>query len=219
MSVLLHGSKMKPIASSARIMAATAALSRRSFLSGRFSRPVVELLPPWALPQATFEQVCTRCDACITACPNRIVKRGAGSFPTIDFLLGSGVCSFCGECLTACLPQALKRDEDTPPWHLKASIAPSCLAQQNVVCRSCGDACGETAIRFRPRLGGAAQPELDAACCTGCGACVGVCPVGAIKVAHPQPSQPNPPPRTAEPKPTGGGGGGARIGVTPGVGF
>jgi len=187
MTVMLHGSMITRIGSSAIMMADTAALSRRSFLSGKFSRPVVELQPPWALPQALFEQACTRCDACIGACPSRIVRRGTGGFPTIDFLQGTGVCTFCGDCLTACLPRALRRDADTlawqPPWQLKARIGASCLAQQDVVCRSCGDACGETAIRFRPRLGGAALPELDAARCTGCGACVGVCPVRAITMA------------------------------------
>ena len=186
MSVLLHGSKMVAITTSAGIMAVTAALSRRSFLSGKFSRPVVELPPPWALPQALFEQACTRCDACIAACPSRIVKRGAGGYPSIDFLLGAGVCTFCGDCVTACLPRALPREEDAAPWQLKAGIKSSCLAFQDVVCRSCGDACGETAIRFSPLLRGAARPELDMKRCTGCGACVGVCPVGAMKVASPQ---------------------------------
>jgi ferredoxin-type protein NapF len=165
-------------------------LSRRSFLSGTFSSPVVELPPPWALPQPLFAQTCSRCDACITACPSRIVRHGAGSFPCIDFLQGTGVCTFCGDCATACLPLALRRNADKPPWQppwqLKAGLGASCLAQRDVVCRSCGDACGEAAIRFRPQLGGAARPELDAARCTGCGACVGVCPVAAIKVTQPQ---------------------------------
>lgn len=178
------------IAYTVRIMVATAALSRRSFLSGKFSRPVVELRPPWALPPTAFEQACTRCDACITACPSGIVRRGTGGFPSVDFLQGTGVCSFCGDCLTACLPQALLRQPGTspwkPPWQLKAGITANCLAQQDVVCRSCGDACAEAAIRFRPRLGGAARPELDLGNCTGCGACVGTCPVQAIAVTdHP----------------------------------
>lgn len=50
----------------------------------------------------------------------------------------------------------------------------------NVVCRSCGDACGEAAIRFSPRLGGAACPAVLADRCTGCGDCVSACPVGAV---------------------------------------
>lgn len=63
-------------------------------------------------------------------------------------------------------------------------IAGSCIAFGNAVCRSCGDACAAGAIRFRPRLGGAAVPEVDAAKCTACGACVAPCPVAAITLTR-----------------------------------
>ncbi|MFN3884656.1 MAG: 4Fe-4S dicluster domain-containing protein [Rhodocyclaceae bacterium] len=62
-----------------------------------------------------------------------------------------------------------------------AVIGPACIAYaQNTVCRSCGDACDAAAIRFSPRLGGAALPVVLAERCTGCGACLPVCPAGAI---------------------------------------
>jgi ferredoxin-type protein NapF len=62
----------------------------------------------------------------------------------------------------------------------KAIIGTACVAYNNVVCRSCGDACGETAIRFSPRVMGSALPEVIAERCTGCGECVAVCPASAI---------------------------------------
>ena len=40
------------------------------------------------------------------------------------------------------------------------------------------------AILFRPALGGYALPEVDAAACTGCGLCIGVCPVKAIEMGQ-----------------------------------
>ncbi|WP_131112197.1 4Fe-4S dicluster domain-containing protein [Sulfuricystis thermophila] len=65
-----------------------------------------------------------------------------------------------------------------------ASIGPACIAYvDNVVCRSCGDACDEQAIRFSPRLGSAALPVVLTERCTGCGACLPVCPAGAITLA------------------------------------
>ncbi|WP_284155361.1 4Fe-4S dicluster domain-containing protein [Sulfuricystis multivorans] len=65
-----------------------------------------------------------------------------------------------------------------------AAIGPTCIAYlQNVVCRSCGDACDAQAIRFSPRLGGAALPLVIAERCTGCGDCLPVCPAGAITLA------------------------------------
>jgi ferredoxin-type protein NapF len=60
-------------------------------------------------------------------------------------------------------------------------IGVGCIAfAKNVVCRGCGDACDAAAIRFSPRLGGAACPVILDERCTGCGACIPVCPASAI---------------------------------------
>ncbi|MDP2108654.1 MAG: hypothetical protein Q8J67_06370, partial [Rhodocyclaceae bacterium] len=49
-------------------------------------------------------------------------------------------------------------DADAPRL---AVIDVACIAlAQGVFCRSCGDACAATAIRFSPRLGGAACPVI-----------------------------------------------------------
>ena len=68
-------------------------------------------------------------------------------------------------------------------WAIKAAIGPDCLARRQVVCQSCKEACGEGAIHFSLAPGRVPLPGLDAARCTGCGACVAVCPVDAITVA------------------------------------
>ena len=64
-----------------------------------------------------------------------------------------------------------------------AVIGGNCMTFNDVVCRSCGDACGEGAIRFIHRLGGAALPEVQASRCTGCGECATACPAGAVTMA------------------------------------
>lgn len=63
------------------------------------------------------------------------------------------------------------------------AISDACLASAGVVCQSCGDACPERAIGFTLRNGGPPLPSLDQDRCTGCRACVPVCPVGAISLA------------------------------------
>jgi ferredoxin-type protein NapF len=70
------------------------------------------------------------------------------------------------------------------PLKRQAAISNACLAQQNVVCRSCGEACPESAIRFAPRLGGAALPTLLASICSACGDCLAVCPPQAITLIN-----------------------------------
>jgi ferredoxin-type protein NapF len=62
------------------------------------------------------------------------------------------------------------------------AISDACLARVGVVCQACGDVCPERAIRFALRSGGPPLPILHEDRCTGCGACVPICPVGAISL-------------------------------------
>lgn len=155
-------------------------LSRRGFFRGR-PRPRAELRPPWALPEDSFIDRCTRCNDCLQACPQKILVTGDGGYPSVDFKLGE--CTFCGDCLSACKPKALLRQEAAQSaWPYKAAIGEDCLPRQGVECRVCGDFCDARAIRFTPRLGGSPLPEINLETCTGCGACLAACPVVTISV-------------------------------------
>ena len=63
------------------------------------------------------------------------------------------------------------------------AISDECLARAGVFCMSCRDACAEQAIRFRPRVGGPFLPEVIESACSGCGACIAICPTNAITLA------------------------------------
>lgn len=158
--------------------------SRRTFLRGRTRPANPPLRPPWAVAEESFEQRCTRCGECVPACPTHIVRGGDGGFPVADFSLGE--CSFCAACVTACAPAALQRVPGQAPWHVLARIGGGCIAQDGVECRVCGECCDAGAIRFRPRAGGVALPELDAGACSGCGACISTCPTQAISMEKSQ---------------------------------
>ncbi|CAO3426361.1 ferredoxin-type protein NapF [Azospirillum doebereinerae] len=159
----------------------TVDLGRRGFLRGRRRDAPAPVHPPWSRP-AFFTDLCSRCGACAQACPEAILRPGDGGFPEVDFALGE--CSFCGACADACAEPIF--DRTGAPWSLVAAIADTCLAARRVVCRSCQDACPESAIRFIPAPGGAASAAVDDAACTGCGACVGACPADAVTL-HSQP--------------------------------
>jgi len=159
--------------------------SRRSFLRGRSAVRSASLRPPWTDEFAVVDN-CTRCGKCIVACPEQILVTVDGGFPGVDFSRGSGVCTFCGDCASSCGEGVFDLSRD-PAWPLKAVVdEAACLAEKGVHCECCRDICDAGALMFRPRLGAPPAPALAMDSCTGCGACIAVCPEGAISVIEPQ---------------------------------
>lgn len=161
--------------------------SRRFFLRGGVTSSAAAVAapprPPWALEEAAFVTACTRCDACIDACPQHILSKGDGGFPIVKF--DSNGCNECKRCEAICSKNAIVSRPGQQPWTWRAVVGPSCLAAQRVECRVCGEMCDAGAIRFRPSLSGVSQPEVSASECTGCGQCVGPCPTQAIQMVTP----------------------------------
>jgi len=154
--------------------------SRRALLRGDPTPTEPPLRPPWSVAEDIFTDVCTRCGECLAACPEKILIRGDGGFPGVDFQRGE--CTFCRACVDACPEPAFLDTAEHAPWQQTATISQDCLCQRGVVCQNCRDACPESAIRFPPRLGGPALPVLDGDRCTGCGACVAICPSQVISI-------------------------------------
>ncbi len=142
--------------------------------AGQFARDG-SVRPPWG-SEARIRDACTSCGTCIKSCPEAILRSGPAGTPVVDFSLGA--CTFCTECAKAC-PEPVF-DLDSEPWALVADVRSSCLLNAGVSCRICTDACDETALRFDLRGGIVGRIDIDADACTGCGACAGTCPVGAI---------------------------------------
>jgi len=157
------------------------AISRAAFLRADISERPVPIRPPWSVAESAFTSLCDRCNKCLGACPENIVVAGRGGFPEVDF--DRGECTFCARCADICPTGALTA---AAPWTLKATIAAGCISARGVVCRLCEERCEPRAIRFRLRPGGRAVPQIDNAACSGCGACYGVCPAGAIEMREGQ---------------------------------
>ncbi|MDE1251036.1 ferredoxin-type protein NapF [Vibrio aestuarianus] len=152
---------------------------RRFFAKHHVDDNIVRL--PWIAKPNTFTDDCTRCGRCLAACEARIITHGDGGFPTVDFRIDE--CTFCYQCADAC-PEPIFKPRTETPWLAKATISQACLAEQNVECRSCSEACELMAISFKLQIGKVAQPIINIDDCNGCGACVSLCPTAAISVNH-----------------------------------
>jgi ferredoxin-type protein NapF len=145
---------------------------------GRSADGTLPVRPPWSREASVVAQ-CTGCGDCAAACPEEIIRLDDRSRPVVAF--AHGECTFCGACAEACAVPVFTAREARAFAH-RVRIEAGCLAVRDVVCQACGDACPEAAIRFRARLGGPPRPEVLGDRCTGCGACVGICPVDAVAV-------------------------------------
>jgi len=133
--------------------------------------------PPHAVDEASFLEGCTRCEACIKACPHDAIAhaparfRAAADTPMID--PHTAPCRACPDtpCVSACEPDVLRLD--APFAMAQASIdTQSCMAHQGSFCTVCSEHCPvPNAITTD-----AGKPTINPSACTGCGVCHYVCP-------------------------------------------
>lgn len=139
--------------------------------------------PPGAMVEIGFLAACTRCGACIDACPEHALLKvpGDGGLAAGTPYLEPAVtpCVACPTmpCAAACPTPALSVPElgwsgyrlgdlELRPEH--------CLTFRGSSCRICVDRCpmGEAALT----LDAAGHPVLRSEGCVGCGVCLHVCP-------------------------------------------
>ena len=145
--------------------------------------------PPYALPELDFLIACTRCDACIEACPHDVLfalpaRLGiqVSGTPAMD-LLAKG-CHMCDgwPCVSACEPGALVApDADAPPPILaSAAIVPDhCLPYAGPECGACAHVCPVPGALAWD----GARPTINQDLCTGCALCREACIVEPKAVA------------------------------------
>lgn len=158
------------------------AITRSQFLRGDFTNQHAPLRPPWSISEQLFLDNCTQCFSCIDQCPEKIIIKGTGHYPEINF--AKGECTFCFKCVESCEDQALSGESESEPWNIKASINKQCLALNGVHCMGCRDHCDSEAITFIPRLNHAPYPVINPLLCTGCGACFKPCPNQSINLNY-----------------------------------
>lgn len=155
-------------------------LSRRNFITAKHAKTSPAIRLPWSINETQFTQGCTQCGDCMDACEENIIVKGDGGFPEINF--SAGECTFCQQCVKAC-KEPLFESVDAVPWQLTIEITANCLAKNQVHCQVCQDSCEPEAINFTYLHGSVPQPKITQPDCTGCGACVAICPESAIKLS------------------------------------
>ncbi len=149
------------------------------------------LRPPFALGELDFLLACTRCDACIEACPYDVLFKlparwglKAVGTPAMDLLVRG--CHLCEDwpCVAACEPNALMMavaqkapEEDGTPSAPLPKLArveidvKTCLPYLGPECGACSDSCPvPDALQWR-----GTKPVINQDACTGCALCREAC--------------------------------------------
>ena len=149
--------------------------------------------PPFARSELEFLLACTRCDACIDACPHGVIfplpfSRGAevAATPALD-LLNKG-CHLCEDwpCVQACGDGALLFHELEGEQEIEAAGAArlfpgplasvgidtaACLPYNGPECGACKGSCPvPDTLRWQGE-----KPRIDSETCVGCGLCREAC--------------------------------------------
>jgi ferredoxin-type protein NapG len=174
--------------------------------SPRSCRSFPVLRPPGAIAEDEFLAGCTRCDACIRACPTSSIVhaparfRGAAGTPMID--PARQPCWMCPDtpCISACEPGVLRAD--LPPRMGVARIdVTACLASAGKGsggCSVCVEQCPVPEAIMVGAMVEGGRPRIVEEACTGCGVCQHICPApgnaillmpAAQRPPRPQPSE------------------------------
>ena len=188
-------------------------MDRREFFRrgmGRVAKEVVQhadaqiserasrwIRPPFAISEIEFLLACTRCNACIDACPHDVIFPLAASngadvmnTPALDLL--NAACHLCADwpCVTTCETAALQipnfeaePEKELPKDNELDVIIPlpnlahieiqtsSCLPYNGPECGACAGACPvEGALQWH-----AERPSINQQLCTGCALCRQAC--------------------------------------------
>lgn len=149
--------------------------------------------PPGAQSIQHLKDNCSACHACISVCPNQIIKPAVGEYGIDGLFLPvlSYKKHFCGYDCNACtqvcpnyalLPLTMEEKKLCQIGRAKFSLRNCVVFTDKTDCGACDEHCPTKAITMIPyKKTGLYIPKLDRDICIGCGACEYICPAVPVK--------------------------------------
>ena len=163
-------------------------LARRLYLRPPRKHVDLPILPPGARTSDQFAALCSRCYACVNACPTDVLRvsapldRPLGQWFHPELDTNRSYCEErCNQCTQVCPTGAImpltmdeKRRRTVGTAHVVRDI---CLAwADRQYCTVCTDCCPYNAVVADEADDGIPEPKVNARVCRGCGICQVRCP-------------------------------------------
>jgi ferredoxin-type protein NapF len=178
-------------------------LGRRIFIGGTFGMMAalvipkvtdlnngLEIRPPGAIDR--FNTLCIRCGSCIKVCPTQILKQnermGFGLLTPVVEFHGNYCLETCNACSIVCPSGSITAFQIEEKKILKMGKIvvneDTCLLMKLRECGICKPACYYKAIDIVEIGRNSLQmmPLIKGSDCTGCGACIAVCPENCFQI-------------------------------------
>ncbi len=151
------------------------------------------LRPPGSVREIELSALCVRCGNCVRSCPTGIIRPDLSPrtvtallVPALDFGKNHCLetCNLCGQnCPSGAIAPLPLTEKSEARIGLARIDTPGCLLGLEKECGACSLVCKRDAIvETFSRETYTVSAEVDNDRCTGCGACVAVCPPRVITV-------------------------------------
>lgn len=151
--------------------------------------------PPGAEQLSRFNDLCTACHLCVSACPYGVLQPALLEYglsgllqPRLDY--EAGYCSYeCNRCGQICPTGAIRpldlASKQTVQMGVSRFVRDNCIVYtDHVACGVCADYCPTKAVHLLSYQYGLMIPEVRENLCVGCGACENACPVRPYRAIY-----------------------------------
>lgn len=147
--------------------------------------------PPGSIPFDEFNILCTRCGSCIKSCPTKILEHNTNfslSLLTPVVKFQNGYClESCNNCSKVCPSGSITSFSISSKKNLKMGRCllnlQDCLLTYSKECGKCKTVCSYNAISIiRDNDLYRSIPKINDSLCTGCGACLVICPAECFEI-------------------------------------
>jgi ferredoxin len=166
--------------------------------------------PPGSNTIDHFNNNCTACHLCVTACPTKVLQPSIMEFgifnifqPFMDYK--TSFCNYdCIACSEVCPTSAILPLTSNKKKNIQIGkaifVKENCIVEtENTACGACSEHCPTKAVMMVDYKGNLKIPEVTNKYCVGCGACEFACPTKPYKAIYVDGNYVH---QTAEKKPT-----------------